>query len=335
MTTLADVAKEAGVSVMSASNVLRGKPNVSASIRERVLAAATKLDYRANMAAKSLRSGRSGIIALCVPRLDMPFNAAFAAAATSAAEEHGVRVMVQQTLSDPERELEILRGATASLVDGTIVSAVGASAREIEDAASSHAVVLYDERIQNTQLDLISSPNQAGGRAAVEHLITKGCRRIAVLGTHSAPHGRAGADGQDLRWAGALSAAEDNPQVDLTPIPCAWDCEPAYAAMLSALAVGTPVDGIFAMTDSVALGAIRALSDRDLRCPEDVRIIGFDGIREGAISVPSLSTVDIGITQLARTAVDMLLTRIEAPASELPGRRFTPAYTLIERESSR
>ncbi|MCL3777143.1 MULTISPECIES: LacI family DNA-binding transcriptional regulator [unclassified Actinomyces] len=335
MATLADVAKEAGVSVMSASNVMRGKPSVSPGIRERVLAAAARLDYRVNAAAQSLRSGRSGVIALCVPRLDMPFNAAFAAAATSTAEERGLRVMVQQTLSDPRREIEILRGATASLVDGTIVSAVGATAQEVEQAAGSHAVVLYDERIRDTPLDLISSPNESGGRAAVEHLIAKGCRHVVVLGTHGPRRDLPGPDGPDLRWTGALQAAQGSPQVRLTPVPCLWDCEPAYAAMLSTLAVGTPVDGVFALTDSMALGALRALSDLGLRCPEDVRVIGFDGIREGAMSTPSLSTIDIDITQLARTSVEMLLTRIDSPVTELPGRRFTSAYTLIERESSR
>lgn len=335
MPTLADVAREAGVSVMSASNVMRGKTSVSPAIRERVLEAAARLDYRVNVAAQSLRSGRSGLIGLCVPRLDMPFNAAFAAAATATAQERGARVMVQQTLSDPDVELEFLRGAAASLVDGTIVSAAGASAEQIERAARGHAVVLYDERIRTTFLDLISSPNEAGARAAVEHLVAKGCRHVAVLGTHGPALEHVAADGQDLRWAGARQAVAPGSAVTLTPVPCAWDSGPAHAAMLSALAVGTPVDGVFALTDSVALGAVRALADQGLRCPEDVRVIGFDGIREGAMSTPSLSTVDISIDQLARTAVDMLLTRIDTPLAELPGRRFTPPYTLIERESSR
>ncbi|WP_103061726.1 LacI family DNA-binding transcriptional regulator [Actinomyces qiguomingii] len=337
MATLADVAKEAGVSVMSASNVLRGKPSVSDSIRERVLAAAAKLDYRANMAAKSLRSGRTGMIGLSVPKLEMPFHAAFASAVTTAAEARGIRVVAQQTHSDPTAELEILRGATASLVDGTIACTIGSSAADIENASRGHAVVLFDEQIQRTRLDIISCPNQAGARAAGEHLIAKGCRRIAVLGTHDTTPGlaRIPGGGNDQRWVGINGAAADHPHVRLIPVPCDWDAESARTALVSALATGARMDGVFALTDSIALGALRALADRGLRCPQEVRVIGFDGIREGEIAVPSLSTISIGIPTLAQTAVEMLLSRIGTSLDTLPGRRFTPSYTLIERESSR
>lgn len=337
MVTLADVARAAGVSTMSASNVLRGKPTVSASIRERVLAAAEELDYRTNMAAKSLRSGRTGVIGLTVPLLEMPFHATFASAVTSAAESQGIQVMVRQTRSDPRVEVEVLRGAAASLVDGTIICTVGSPPDALEDAARGHAVVLFDEQIEKTALDVISCPNEEGSHAAGAHLLAKGCRSIAVLGTHDVEPGRARipGGGVDHRWAGVSRAVAATPGARLVPVACDWDPDAARTALSSALAAGARIDGVFAMTDSTALGAARALADHGLRCPQDVRLIGFDGIREGATAVPSLSTVDVGIPSLAKTAVEMLLSRIDTPLSEQPGRRFTPPFTLIERESSR
>ncbi|WP_172119491.1 LacI family DNA-binding transcriptional regulator [Actinomyces faecalis] len=337
MTTLADVAREAGVSVMSVSNVLRGKPTVSDSIRERVLAAADKLDYRVNIAAKSLRSGRTGVIGLAVPRLEMPFHAQFAAEATSAAEARGVQVMVQQTHSRPETELSLLRGAAASLVDGTILCTVSSDPADLEPASKGHALILFDEQIENTTLDVISCPNHEGSRDAGRHLMSKGCRTIAAVGTSLATvgHSPIPGGGIDHRWAGINAALEDFPGTRLIPVPCAWDSEAARRALSAVLATGPSIDGVFAMTDSMALGALRALADHGLRVPQDVRVIGFDGIAEGAWSTPSLSTVSIGIPQIAHTAVEMLLHRMGTPLDQEPGHRFTPSYTLIERESSR
>lgn len=335
MVTLADVARAANVSTMTASNALRGKDNVAPPTRDRVLRAASELGYRVNVLAKGLRSGRTGVIALAVPELDMPFPAHFAAEVTTAAARQGVRVVVQQTQSRPEVERTILHDLPGSIVDGVIMCALGLDIHEVEQEIQHSKVVLFDEHITDTMLDIVCSPNEAGAAAACQHLIDRGCRRILILGTREGvdePH--VSPMTADTRWLGALGAVTANPHVEGIPLPCDWNSLDARRAVVDAIDAGIEFDGVFAMTDSVALGALRGLADRSVNCPREVKVMGFDGVLEGQLSVPSLSTIDLGVSALAASAVGMLMQRIENPDDPTPGRREVAEFTLVKREST-
>lgn len=336
MVTLAQVAGAAGVSAMTASNALRGKPSVAPATRDRVLEAAERLGYRVNVMAKGLRSGRTGVIALAIPELDMPFPAHFAAEVADAAAKRGLRVVVQQTRSDADIEKAIIRDLPSSIADGVIMCALGADIHEIEREFRTDRIVLFDERITETTLDLVCSPNQAGAEAACAHLIERGCRTIGIVGTsRMSDVPTVSSLSADNRWIGAHAYLDRvGGGIREVPIACEWNPTSARRAVSDAIDDGVEFDGLFALTDSVALGAIRGLTDRGVRCPEDVKLIGFDGINEGQFSVPTLSSIDLKVSDLAESAVQMLIERIEAPDGPRPARRVVADFQLVEREST-
>lgn len=336
MVTLAQVASAAGVSIMTVSNALRGKPHVAPATRERVLATAEALGYRVNAMAKGLRSGRTGVIALAVPELDMPFPAHFAAEVTNAAGRRGLRVVVQQTGSDRELERTMIHDLPSSIADGIIMCALGTDIHEIERDLQHNRIVLFDEHIAETALDLVCSPNHDGAFAACAHLIEQGCRKIGIVGAGTVSSLTTVSRGlADNRWIGAIDALNRaDLDIETFSLPCEWEPLAARKVVVDAIDAGLAFDGLFALTDSIALGAMRGLRDRGIRCPDDVKVIGFDGIHEGEFSIPTLSTIDLGVADLAEAAVSMLLERIADPDLPHTGRTVVAGFSLVEREST-
>jgi DNA-binding LacI/PurR family transcriptional regulator len=342
LSTIHDVARLAGVSFKTVSNVINDHPYVRESTRAKVRAAIEKLDYQPNLSARSLRSGRSGIIGLLVPELRLAYFAQLADEVIRAAERRGQIVLIEQTGGDREKELAALRSPRVQLTDGLLFSPLGLG---IDDAALVDIptpLVLLGERIFNGPVDHVTMQNVEGARAATEHLIGKGRRRIAVVGAHEGEViGSAG-----LRLTGyseALAAAGIPFDDSLIAYMGMWHRANGADATRKLLASGAQFDGLFAMNDELALGAMRVLQETGKVIPDDVAVIGFDDVDEGRYSLPSLSTVDPGRREIAETAVDVLLARIgeksrRSPGSEptrTPPRELLSAFRIIERESTR
>ncbi|WP_420813934.1 LacI family DNA-binding transcriptional regulator, partial [Phytoactinopolyspora endophytica] len=161
-----DVAKLAGVSVKTVSNVINGYPYIRDNTRTRVLDAIEQLDYRLNVTARNLRSGRTAMIALAVPELRLPYFAELAGSVIGAAEAANLDVLIEQTNGDRARELEVLAGRRRHLTDGVIFSplALGEEDREIFD--TEIPMVLLGERIFNSGCDHVTMRNTEGAKAA-------------------------------------------------------------------------------------------------------------------------------------------------------------------------
>lgn len=335
MTTIADVAKAAGVSPMTVSNAMSGKPNVSDKTRERVLETARQLNYHVNIVARGLRSGKTNTIGLAIPELDSPFPSRFAAEVTNAASDCGYRVLVQQTHSLRNSEQSLLSLGNSGLVDGLIFSAIGSSNEEMERASKNFPVVVYDDHISNPSFDMFCSPNREGAAAATKILVENGARNIVVLGTEG-PFSNDGFYGQVERWQGALEQVRSYGDIgiQLTPIHCNWTTTAARSAMHSLVDNRTKFDSVFGLTDSVALGALRGLADYKIKCPEEIKVIGFDGIHEGEYSIPSLSTVDINIKGIARNCVALLMEKIGSKSVSTKSTKHVLPFRVIQREST-
>lgn len=330
MATIADVARAAGVSPMTVSNVINGHPHVRESTRARVLAAMADMDYRVNVAARNLRRGRTGVIGLAVPEVNRPYFAQFAAAIIEAAQRRDLRVSVEQTGATRENELAVLGLSRNRLYDGLILSTVGMGAADVEHLKVPYPVVILGERIFNGPVGHVAMPNVDGARAAVAHLAERGCRRIAMLtGTPTRD-----VNVSELRLTGyrqGLASAGLPYDHGLVQRMDAMTMGAAADRVRAMIADGLAFDGLFCLTDTAAIGALRALADRNVRVPADVKVIGFDNIDEGRFLVPSLSTIDPDHSSMAERAVAMLARRIDGGDGH---EEFVSGFTVIARESS-
>lgn len=332
--TMHDVAKLAGVSFKTVSNVINHHPHVSDSTRSRVLAAIDELGYQPNLSARSLRSGRSGVIGLAVPELSLAYFAQLADEVIQAAEKRGLVVLIEQTGGDRARELEVLRSPRLQLTDGLLFSPLGLGIDDARLVEIDTPLVLLGERIFNGPADHVTMQNVEAARAATEHLISRGRRRIAVVGAHEGEViGSAG-----LRLSGyrqALDAAGIAFDETLIAYVGTWHRANGAEAMRRLLASGATFDGLFAMNDELALGAMRVLQEAGFVIPTDVAVIGFDDVDEGRYSIPSLSTVDPGRREIAETAVDVLIGRIaEKGQAKREPRELLSAFRIVGREST-
>lgn len=332
MVTLTDVARAAGVSTMTVSNVLNERLNVRPETRERVLEAVARLDYRVNVAARNLRQGRTGTIAFAVPELSRPYFGQLAEHMADAAEPLGYHLVLERTGGGAEAELSTLRRSRNHLYDGLIFSVTGLGAPDVEKVRADVPLVLLGERIFSSSVDHIAMPNVEGAEAATALLLESGCRRVGMV--TGVPMGR-GEDVITLRHNGYRRALDRagvpyDPQLVLQVV---MSMDSAAQAAQDLVRTVPDLDGVFAVTDTVALGVLRGLVDAGRRVPQDVKVVGYDGIDEARFSVPSLSTLAPDLPWTARTAVQLLHERINSVGASQPV-ELTAPYTLVEREST-
>lgn len=319
---------------MTVSNVINDRPHIRPATRAKVIDAMDRLDYRINVAARNLRAGRTYTIGLAVAEIDRPYWGQLAARIIAEARSHGLSVAIEQTGASREKELDALRMSRNRMYDGLILSTVGLEPTDLDKLRVDYPVVILGERIFDGPVDHVAMANVDGSVAATRHLISKGCRRIAMLDNHFDAQPSA----SSLRRDGYLSALdeaglENDPTLSLTIE--SFTLGSARTAVQRAIDDGIDFDGLFCVTDTVALGALRGLADRGLTVPDDVKVIGFDNIEESDYSVPSLSTIDPDHAGMAKAAVDLLVSRIEQADPNRAPVEYVSSTRVVERESTR
>ena len=331
---LQDVARLAGVSVKTVSNVVNGYVHVSPATRERVERAVEELGYRPNLSARTLRRGHSGVIALAVPEVDSPYFAELARWVIHVADTHGLTVLIDQTDGLAERERLVMSGIRGHLIDGLVLSPVASDAEAIGRAAGQVPVVLLGEKVSHGPVDHVAIDNVAAARVATEHLLDLGCRQVVVIGDQpDSPQGSGTALLRRRGYEQALHAGGhvvDERCIVATP---SWSRSDGALAMAELLDAGVRPDGVFCFNDTLALGALRLLAERQLRVPEDVAVVGIDGIDDGRFATPSLSTIAPDKEQIAEVAVQMLVDRMTGGEASGP-RDVSAFFRLCAREST-
>lgn len=328
--TMADVAAAAGVSVKTVSNVLADHPQVRAATRDRVLAAVGALGYRVNPFASRLRSGRTGVIAFALPHLYQPYFGDMAERVIAEGERRGLTVVIEPTDALAERERAVLSGARRQQVDGAILSPAALGVAELQGLRVEGPVVLLGPRLADPPADQVVMDDQGAARSAVEHLLASGRRRVAAIGT--ADDGGS-ADRREAGYRDALAAYGVPVDEALLLRAPDWDRRSSgAAAVVRLLDSGAPFDAVFCFNDAMAFGVLRVLASRGLRVPDDVAVVGFDNTEQCRFSTPPLTSVEPGQEQIARTAVDLLVRRIEGRSD---GPEVVVAdHHLVVRESS-
>ncbi|MFG2194868.1 LacI family DNA-binding transcriptional regulator [Streptomyces sp. NPDC048639] len=334
--SLKDVAERAGVSIKTVSNVVNNYQHITPAMRTRVQHAIDELGYRPNLTARHLRKGRTGIIALALPELANPYYADLADAVIDAAAQHDYTVLLDLTGGRRRQEAQVGQGFSARVTDGVILSPVELRPEDLRNRDDDAPLVLLGERPGDLPYDAIAIDNVAAARTAVRHLTGLGRRRVAFLGGHT----NDAAHPAHLRvqgWREVLATqGVDAPDALIAPTD-GCDRADGAEAMTRMLDAGEPPDAVFAYNDLIAIGAMRVLSDRGMRVPEDMAVMGFDDIAEGRFGAVTLTTIAPDKRTIARLAIESILTRLQNPdrtAESMRKGELRPEYRLLEREST-
>lgn len=333
MVTLREVADLAGVSVRTVSNVVNNQPHVSPQMKARVQESIERLGYRQNVVARSLRTGRIGLLGLIVPDVRQSLFSQLASAVINEATRLGYTVAIDQTLHDINRERRLIQiGPHGAMFDGAIFHPQLLSEDEIQHRTNDFPLVLVGERLDVDNMDRVYTDDRAAAYDATTQLILDGCRRIAAIGLRREPY----AHTAHLREQGFREALTDN-GVDLPShfqqYVLEYDVWNGYSAMDALLALRIRPDAVFCFSDMLALGALRRAQEAGIRIPRDLAIIGFDNIAEDDYSFPSLSSVSADTVETAKSAVSALVNRITKPDS--PCSEQTVGHYVVLRESTR
>lgn len=328
---LIDVAKLAGVSMKTVSNVVHNYQHVSPKMRERVQLAIDQLEYRPNLSARRLVTGRTGMIALAIPETNHPYFSTIADAVVNAAAAKGYRVLIEQTDSNVANEQAVLRDREAGLVDGVIFQPSKVTSLEISQLQSNTPLVLLGEAAIPLTVDHVMIDNVAAAKAATKHLLSLGCKRIAFLGDIAGDLG--GATVRRLMgFQAALSEAGIVEDQKLVLHVSGFSALQAKQSVVAAIKSGLEFDGILCRDDRFAVGALQALRESGLESPKHVKVVGWDDSELAQFSYPTLTSVSPNREELAKTAVDLLIQRIEGHQGI--GRHEIVPFRLLTRESA-
>lgn len=320
-----DVARHAGVSPATVSNVLNHPHKVASTTRARIEHAIHELGFVRDGTAASLRSGRGRSVGVVVIDITNPFFAELARGVADALTPHGYAMILCNSADDPGRENTHLSVLAEQRVRGTLLSPITESTPRIDQ--HDEPVVLVDHPAATADRCSVAVDDVTGGRLAVAHLVEVGAERIVVM--NGAQTKRQCAD----RSRGAHLAVEGT-AVTLEEMDVGrLNVDTGEQAAEALLRAGDLPDAIFCTTDLGALGVLRALLRAGVRVPDDIRLIGYDDIGLAAASPVPLTSIHQPAYQLGKVATELLLEETDEPATHAHQQiLFQP--TLVIREST-
>lgn len=323
MVTSRDVAREAGVSQATVSRVMTPGAKVSDATRERVLDAMDRVGYVPNLAAQTMKTGRTGTIGVVVADLTNPFYPQVLDALSAAFDENGYRLTVW--VADTAKNDAALHAIRQGSVDGVVFTTATEESAELRGALERQSpLVLVNRTLPDVECDQVGSDNQQGGALVAEHFLANGRTSLAFIGgTPLATTSRSRLAG----FAGGLAKA-GRPLAPKRIVDGEYTHASGYQAMLRLLDGGEPIDAVFCSNDLLAFGAMDAARARGVRVPDDLWIVGYDDIDMASWESFSLTTVRQDIREMARVSSRLLLDRIADPA-RLPERiEFVPRLVV-------
>ena len=325
--TLTDVAKDAGVSRATASMVLNDSPLIAQATKERVRESFARLGYVYDRAAASLRKNQSLAVGLVITQLSNPYFAEFVEGIQSELDDRGMDVLLGISAEDRARQRRVLVSMSERRVDGVVV--IPAHQSEPADFAGLHMpIVMLARRVKGFETDYVGGDNYAGSVAATNHLlVTHGARRPAFIGGHVYSSAREERLGGFLSAAGVLGI-----KVPVRNQPaCVPDRVVARNVAAELIARDPKVDAIVCFNDAVAFGVVDAVADAGLQVGRDIRVIGFDDVKDAERARPALASVSVPAETAGRRAAQLLLKRISGSEAGPQG-LILPAE-LMPRES--
>ena len=331
--TIADIARQAGVSKMTVSKVLNQQPGISLKTQKRVLAIAQQLNYTPHHAARKLAGGKTNIIGVVVPSLESTFTSEVVRGVGEALEQAGKDLLLFTDHLNPQRDRMFF--LTRGLVDGLLVVLPRSLERYNHAQLRDHLpVVLVEPSNQAESFLQVTAENYLSTRKATEHLIGLGHHRIGMIEGDprvKSSHIRLQAYRDALKAAGL-------PVKEALIRPGDFSQKRGFEAALELLDLPHPPSAIFAANDLSAFGAYDAIKHRGLRIPEDISVVGFDDCPQASQVFPPLTTVRQPASQMGAAGARLLLSVVQGlePVMqhiELPTKLIFRASTQAVKEA--
>jgi LacI family transcriptional regulator len=326
--SIKDIARKSGVSIATVSRVLNKNGRYSKETEEKILKIIEESGYRRNVNAKSLRTKKTQTIGIIVPDITNEFFAKIIQSVEKNAMNFDYSVFVCNTDEDEAREQMQVKNLLEKFVDGIIyISGKTNSGEEVEENIG--IPVVYIDRYISASKMYVQSDNKEGGYLATKELIDAGCENIMII--------------KDFRQISSIISRYDGYKKALKETGKSVDenliynvdhvnYEEAKKGVLEKIKKGIKFDGIFATNDWMALGAISALQEKQIKVPEDVKIVGFDNMSISKITSPSITTIHQDSEKLGEYATEILMGMILKDEAEL--KSISVPVKLIKRRST-
>ena len=321
------IARQAGVSVATVSRVLNNSPSVKAKNRERVLQAIKESNYQPNLLARQLRTARSSMILVMVSNIANPFCAEVVKGIEETAEKNGYRILLCDSGSDIERSKSALRLLSGKMVDGIITMDAFSKLPELTLTIGDAPWVQCAEYADAGEVSCVGISDVGAAEHVVEYLIAQGHQHIALI-NHDLSYKYARLREQGYK----LVLQQQRLTYQLIEYASELSAHAGKAAMNALLAKSPRPDAVFAVSDTLAVGAMRAIEQAGLRVPEDIAVIGFDGSELSEMVSPQLSTVQQPSREIGARAVELLIKKIDN--ADVPAERVILDWRFISRASA-
>ena len=327
MATLKDVARLACVDVSTVSRALNNTQYVHPDTKARVYAAAKELGYHPNVIAQALRQGKRHTIGGVVPRLHLAIFSEILQGLELEARRLGYATLICNTNDDPKAEKECLNRLRGGFVDGLIIAATGKNGRLLRDIEASGIAVVQVVRRQDERISSIVADYEACGRDAVRYLYERGCRSMGFINgsLDIAPYrGRYDGYSMAIRELG-LEEILSHSDHSVNTYQCACQL----------LEENPELDGILAALDIQGLGAIRAVAERGLKIPRQIKVMSLTGHAVGGMLETPMTSMEMPAREMGEKAARMVIDTIEASSDAKPSvQRLVFPASLVVREST-
>ena len=321
------IARLAGVSVATVSRVLNNSDSVKEANREKVLQAIKASNYQPNLLARQLRTSRSSMVLVLVSDISNPFCAEVVKGIEAQAEKNGYRILLCNSGSDIERSRSSLQMLAGKMVDGIITMDAFSKLPELAQLIGEMPWVQCAEYADQGEISCVGINDIEASQQVVSYLAEKGRQRVALI-NHDLSYKyaqlreqgyKAALNLRHLKWQAIAYASE-------------LSFSAGKQAMEALLKQREKPDAVFAVSDTLAAGAMSVIQQAGLRVPEDIAVVGFDGTELAEMTSPPLTTLAQPSRDIGRQAFMLLLQKIDSPASA--AERVMLDWQLIRRASA-
>lgn len=327
MANIQEVAKKAGVSVATVSRVLNNHPSVTPRTRLKVENAIHELKYEPSMLGRNLRNSESRLLLVLIPSIANPFYTEIINGIQNTVLAHEYNILLCETDSNPQRENIFFNMVKNKLADGVISMDPTVNKQKLMELAKNHSIILCSEYEEDGSLPYVSIDSELAAYHAVKHLIQLGNKRIALINS----------DEKFLYARQRRNGYERALKEYKLPIREEWiyhttqlDFQDGVQAMRMLLRLKERPTAVFAVSDTLAIGALKEINANGMRAPRDMAVVGFDNIGFSNMTNPTLTTIAQPMYKMGCTAAQMLIHSIQQQKVE----SMILDHELIIREST-